>query len=105
RAGRPPEPVSVGLLRLASWRASRSGVADGLVHPLEWTPAPAETVVRALVEHVRDALADSGDLALVEESLARLLARGGGADLQRAALARTGELRSVVEEAVERTAS
>ncbi|MBC2878266.1 MULTISPECIES: glutamate--cysteine ligase [Streptomyces] len=105
RAGRPPEPVSVGLLRLASWRAAKSGVTDGLVHPLEWTPAPAETVVRALVDHVRDALADSGDLALVEESVARLFARGGGADLQRAAMARTGELPAVVKEAVERTAS
>ncbi|MEV4440165.1 glutamate--cysteine ligase [Streptomyces sp. NPDC049577] len=105
RAGLPPEPVSVGLLRLAMWRAAKSGVTDELVHPLEWTPAPARTVVRALVDHVRDALTESGDLAVVEESLDRLFARGGGASVQREILARTGALPAVVKEAVERTAS
>ncbi|MEU7136079.1 glutamate--cysteine ligase [Streptomyces sp. NPDC046261] len=104
-AGEPPAPATVGLLRLASWRAAKSGVSDRLVHPLRWTPAPARTVVRALVDHVHEALYDAGDLALVRESLERLLSGGGGAGRQRGTLARTGELRAVVADAVEHTVS
>ncbi|MBT2385187.1 glutamate--cysteine ligase [Streptomyces sp. ISL-11] len=105
RAGEPPAPATVGLLRLATWRAAKSGVSDHLVHPLTWVPAPAETVVKALSAHVHEALADAGDLELVRESLDRLLARGGGAGRQRETFTRTGDLRAVVTDAVERTAS
>ncbi|MBW1602706.1 glutamate--cysteine ligase [Streptomyces sp. JJ66] len=105
QAGEPPAPVTAGLLRLASWRAARSGLTDALVHPLTWTPAPAETVVRALVDHVRDALSDTGDLELVKDGLATLLQRGTGAHRQRTTHTRSGDLHTVVTDAVTVTLS
>lgn len=104
RAGEPPSSAPVGLLRLGAWQAARSGISGGLVHPLTWTPAPAEEVIGALVDHVTQALSDAGDLTLVKESLDRLLSLGGGAGIQRATHARTGDLRAVVNEAITRTA-
>jgi glutamate---cysteine ligase / carboxylate-amine ligase len=103
QAGEPPMPVSVGLLRLANWRAARSGVSGPLVHPLTWRPAPAETVAASLVDHIADALAESDDLALVKENLRRLLSRGGGAGVQRDTQEKTGDLRAVVRDAIMRT--
>ncbi|PJE97983.1 carboxylate--amine ligase [Streptomyces carminius] len=103
RAGEPPSPVGVGLLRLAAWRASRSGLIGDLVHPVTFKPAPAETVVGALVDHVAPALSDSGDLTLVREGVEELFRRGNGADVQRAVMEETGDLGAVVQEAVRRT--
>ncbi|GAA0477730.1 glutamate--cysteine ligase [Streptomyces sp. NPDC046215] len=103
RAGEPPAPVPVAVLRLAAWRAGRSGPAGPLVRPLTWAPASAETVAWALLEHVAAALSDAGDLEMAEELLNRLLSRGGGAAVQRAILDRSGDLRTVVREAVART--
>jgi glutamate---cysteine ligase / carboxylate-amine ligase len=68
-------------------------------------PAPAETVVRALFDHARDALEDTGDLAPAREAISTLLATGNGARVQRELLERTGNLRSVVTECVSRTQS
>lgn len=103
RAGEPTRTAPVGLLRLSAWRAARSGVSDQLVHPLTGTPAPAETVIAALVDHTAEALLDADDLTLVKESLNQLLRRGGGAGLQRDTYARTGDLRSVVTDAIAHT--
>ncbi|KOG73402.1 carboxylate--amine ligase [Kitasatospora aureofaciens] len=105
RAGEPPDSAGIGLLRLATWRAGRSGLSGRLVPPLTWTPAPAEAVVRALLDHVSEALEDIGDLALAKEGLDTLMGRGNGAQVQRELLARTGDLRSVVGECVRRTAA
>jgi carboxylate-amine ligase len=102
-AGEPPDAAGIGLLRLASWRAGRSGLDDQLVQPLVWTPAPVERVVRSLVDHVGEALDDTGDLGLVEERLAELLKRGSGARRQREVFERTGELGAVVKDCVKRT--
>ncbi|MEE1753200.1 glutamate--cysteine ligase 2 [Streptomyces sp. SP18CS02] len=101
--GEPPARHTVGMLRLAGWRAARSGLEDQLIHPLTMRPAPAEAVVHALFDHVRDALEDNGDLVLVQESLAELLKTGNGARVQRDVLKRTGSLRDVVAECVRRT--
>ncbi|SEG62662.1 carboxylate-amine ligase [Thermomonospora echinospora] len=103
RAGVPPAPVRTELLRSAMWRAGRSGLGGTLVHPGTWRPAPVETVVRALVEHVRPALEDAGDMADVRDLLKAPARRGNGARLQRAAYARTGRTAGVVADAVERT--
>ncbi|MDG9705991.1 glutamate--cysteine ligase [Streptomyces sp. DH37] len=104
RAGEPPAPVDVGLLRLAGWRASRSGLTGDLVHPATFRPAPAETVVGALLDHVGPALSDAGDLTLVKEGVEELFRRGNGAAVQRAVLTETGgDLSAVVAEAVRRT--
>lgn len=103
RSGEPLVPVRTELLRLASWRASRSGLAGELIHPVTERPAPAEVVVRALLEHVASALADADDLKVATELVERLLERGNGAALQRRVYAETGDLSAVVNAAVART--
>ncbi|UYQ66036.1 glutamate--cysteine ligase [Streptomyces peucetius] len=103
RAGLPPVPHGVGLLRLASWRAGRSGMEEQLIHPLTMRPRPAADVVGALVGHVRDALEDAGDVPLVEEAVAALPETGNGARFQRDVVKRTGSLREVVAACVRRT--
>jgi carboxylate-amine ligase len=103
RAGEAVPPDRVEMLRLASWRASRSGVADMLLHPLTGTPEPTGTVAKTLVDHVRDALDDAGDTPAVTELLADVLARGNGAIFQRNAYAEGGHLPAMIDSAAEVT--
>ncbi|MHC3470068.1 glutamate--cysteine ligase 2 [Streptomyces sp. 7R007] len=103
RAGREPLEHSVSLLRLAAWRAARSGIEDELLHPETMRRMPADAVVRALVDHVGDALADTGDLDRVRADVAALLGRGNGARVQRRLMERTGNLHEVVAECVRLT--
>jgi carboxylate-amine ligase len=103
RDGEPPARHGVALLRLAAWRAARSGLEDQLIHPVTMQPAPAEAVVRALFDHVRDALEESGDVLPAQEALAGLLKTGTGSRIQRELLRRTGSLREVVAECVRLT--
>ncbi|MFD0313011.1 glutamate--cysteine ligase 2 [Streptomyces flavalbus] len=103
RAGRAPVDHSVSLLRLADWRAARSGLTGELLHPATMRPAPAAQVVRDLVDHAAEALADSGDLDRARAGCAELLRRGNGARVQRELLERTESLRDVVVECVRHT--
>ncbi|MFE9119999.1 glutamate--cysteine ligase [Streptomyces sp. NPDC007172] len=103
RAGLPPVGHGVQLLRLAAWRAARSGLEGDLLHPLTMRPAPAPTVLRALLDHVQEALEDTGDLGWARRTTAGLLAHGNGALVQRALLAHTGSLGGVVAACVRRT--
>jgi carboxylate-amine ligase len=103
RAGEPAPDDPTPLLRLAAWRASRSGTDGDLVHPQEHVPRPAASVVEALLDHVRPALVASGDLRLVEQGLDRVLTRGTGARLQHQAEQARGRLADVVADATERT--
>ena len=98
--GRPVPDLRTELLRVATWRAGRSGLAGDLVHPATGRPAPAADVLGALADHVRPALADAGDERLVDDGLAALLRRGTGADWQRTLHADTGDLAAVVRAAV-----
>ena len=100
----PPPDVPSAVLRVAAWRAGRSGLGGDLVHPLTGRPAPAADVVGALVDHVRPALADAGDEQRVTDGLGRLLRRGTGADFQRRVHRDTGDLAAVVRAAVAVTA-
>ncbi|WP_426564428.1 glutamate--cysteine ligase [Angustibacter sp. McL0619] len=104
RAGLPAALVPTSLLRLAHWRASRSGLDDVLLDPCSGRPERASAVVAALLDHVREALDDAGDLAFVEKGLEDLLDRGPGALRQRAIHRRSGNLRDVVADAVRLTA-
>ncbi len=99
RAGVAPDPVRLELLRLAAWRAGRSGVDGMLLDPGSWCPAPAGDVLGRLVAHVTPALEEAGDLAPVRELLADVLGRGTGARAQRAA----GDPRAAAAMAVRRT--
>ena len=55
-------------------------------------------MLATLVDHVRPALTDNGDLDLVEERLADVLANGNGARRQREALERTNRISEVAAE-------
>ncbi|MGY1784480.1 carboxylate-amine ligase [Geodermatophilus sp. SYSU D00698] len=103
RAGVPAPRVRSELLRVAAWRAGRSGTTADLVHPRTGTPAPAADVVAALLEHVGPALAAGGDRQRVTDGVAAILERGTGADLQRRVHADTGDLTAVVRAAVQLT--
>jgi carboxylate-amine ligase len=104
RDGRPVPDVRPEIVRLAAWRAGRSGLSGELVDPRDGRPAPAAEVVGALLEHVRPALADAGDEQRVTDGVAALLRRGTGADLQRRVHEQTGDLAAVVRAAVAVTA-
>ena len=105
-AGRAPAPDPEwrdDLLRAAGWRASRYGLSGKLVDPRRLELVPARDAVATLVDHTRAALDGTGDLALVEDQVERLLARGNGATQQRRTFERTGSLAQVVADAVDRT--
>jgi carboxylate-amine ligase len=91
------------LARLATWRASRSGLSGVLVDVAARRAVPARVLVGRLVRHVRDCLEDDGDVAVVEELAAALLARGTGAARQREAHRRGGRLEDVVRLVADRT--
>ncbi|GGO93061.1 glutamate--cysteine ligase [Wenjunlia tyrosinilytica] len=103
RDDEPPSRHSVGLLRLATWQAGREGLDGQLIHPATMEPASAETVVRALFDHVRDALEDTDDLVPAQDALAEILKRGNGARTQRELLEQTGSLRDIVARCTLRT--
>jgi YbdK family carboxylate-amine ligase len=103
RAGETPDPVRADLMRLAMWRAGRSGLRDDLVHPCTRRAAPAREAVQALLGHVSPALDRSGDLDTVTGLLRGLLERGNGAQLQRADFTRTHDITAVVTNAVHHT--
>jgi carboxylate-amine ligase len=100
REGKPASPARTELMRLAAWRASRSGLDDTLLHPVTGKPEAATTVVGMLLDHCRDALADAGDAGIVAALLTDLLARGNGASFQRSAYRESGRLPEVINDAV-----
>jgi carboxylate-amine ligase len=103
RQGTPVRQVRAELLRLAAWRASRSGLDDVLIHPVSGLPAPAAAVAALLLEHVSDALADAGETGTVTDLLAAVMERGNGAAFQRNAYRRSGNLADVVSSAAAAT--
>ena len=102
RGGHGPQPRAE-LLRVASWRAARTGLTGDLLHPLTGRPAPAASVVRTLLEHVSPALEAAGDLDRVAARLDHLLVRGTGADVQRRWRDDGADDRDLVARVVERT--
>ncbi|SEO85682.1 carboxylate-amine ligase [Trujillonella endophytica] len=103
RDGVPAPGVRSELVRVAGWRAARSGIDAELVSPLDGRPAPAADVVAALLEHVRPALAEAGDEERVSAGVATILSRGTGAQEQRRVHVGTGDLTAVVRAAIEVT--
>lgn len=103
RDGRTLAPTRGELLRLARWRAGRSGMAGDLVDPGTGRPAPAASVLRDLYSHVRSALVDAGDDDAVSTRLDLVVRRGTGAEAQRKAYRESGRLADVVSDAVRRT--
>jgi carboxylate-amine ligase len=102
RADVPPPPVRTELLRLAAWRAARSGLDGDLLDPAG-RPAPAVQVIRKLVDYVRPVLHDQYELDIVEDLVAAVLKRGNGATAQRHIYRTSGRLADVVTHAVKCT--
>ncbi|MDX2702230.1 glutamate--cysteine ligase [Streptomyces sp. PA03-6a] len=102
--GCPVPADDVALLRLASWRASRSGLDGALLDPRTFRPASAHDVVESLVAHVEGALKDAGDLYTVRAGVDRLTSQGSGARRQRQVYAHGGAA-AVLRDAVRRTAA
>jgi carboxylate-amine ligase len=100
--GSPPE-LPQAVLRANLWRASREGVTGSTLHPVTGELGPVQSQVDDLVEYLRPVL--GGDLEFVKAGVARLREQGTGAARQRAAFARRGELRDVVDALVVTTAS
>ena len=103
RAGVPADTVPTSLLRLATWRASRSGVDDDLVHPVTRRPCPAATAVEALLEHVRGGYVDDGERDRVEAGVREILRRGNGATRQRRVMIHAGSCEAVLAELADMT--
>lgn len=103
QAGEPPLEVPIEMLRLANWRASKSGLGGDLVHPTTLRPAPAKVVLETLLDHVTPALTDAGELATVRDMLDSLVDRGTGADQQRRIFRQYNRLSDVVAHAIART--
>lgn len=103
--GEPPPAVPTSVLRLATWRAGRSGLGGELLDPVRGTPRPAREVVDDLLRHVRDALTDGGDDAAVAELVDDLLSRGSGALHQRRWVRENDNLGAMVLRMAELTAS
>lgn len=101
--GDPGPRVSGELLRAACWRAARDGWAARGPDPMSGRVIPVSEQTRRLIEHVRSALQDAGDIDRVAAFVRRLATRGCGADRQRAALARRGSYAGVVDDLVGRT--
>ncbi|MFE9928635.1 glutamate--cysteine ligase [Streptomyces sp. NPDC005533] len=101
--GQPAARIGTSLLRLASWRAGRSGLDGPLLHPETMRETSAEDAVDALYQHVREALKEQGDDERVREGIAYLHERGNGARTQRRLQAEGRALASVVTRCAEMT--
>lgn len=99
----PPARWRGDLLRAATWRAARHGLAGSLVDPRRRELVPARDALASLLDHCGPALQAAGDTDLVADGVERLLARGTGAVRQRAAYEAGGTLEAVVDDAVRRT--
>ncbi|MEU8266701.1 glutamate--cysteine ligase [Sphaerisporangium sp. NPDC049002] len=99
--GDPGPPLSAERLRVAYWRAARDGLDGHGVDPVSGGLRPAGDLLSGLLRHVRPALEETGDLAMVTHRLERLRVDGTGAARQRAAHDRRGRVADVVDHLVE----
>lgn len=86
--GREAAPLSPQVAAAAVWAAARHGLTGQLVDAGAETRRPAWSLVGELLEHVREPLAESGDLDEVETLLAALRTEGTGSVQQRAVAGR-----------------
>jgi carboxylate-amine ligase len=82
-AGVPAPRVDPKAISSALWAAARHGLRGPAIDPLSQTRTTVRRQLAALVQRVRPALAEFGELSAVTTGLADLFRRGTGADLQR----------------------
>ncbi len=103
QSGVPLDPLRPELLRAAHWRAARYGLEGELIDTQARRAAPASEVVHSLLAFTRPALEEAGDWDFVSAQTESVLARGNGAQRQRAVFARTGRMEDVVDYIVAET--
>ncbi|MFI6781365.1 glutamate--cysteine ligase [Micromonospora sp. NPDC050276] len=105
RAGVTAPPVRDCLVAAAHWRAAHDGLGGELIDLRAGGTRPAWALVDELMAVIAPALLRHGDLGYVLAQLARLRRDGTGATRQLRALARSGDLRAVIDDLVTRTAA
>jgi carboxylate-amine ligase len=99
-AGAPPPTIRHELLRAATWRAARAGLESELVDLYSDSGprlASPQSMVRTLLDRIRDPLEEAGDWAQVHALAEVALARGSAAARQRRAFGLRGEYQDVVD--------
>ena len=104
-AGTAAAAVPAELLRGAKWKAARFGLEGDLVDVKGGRSAPAAEVVERLLGMLRPALEEFGDWETVRGLVEETIERGNGAQRQREAFARRGDLDDVVDLIVAETGS
>ena len=102
-AGTAFRPPRSELLRGALWRAARSGLSGQLIDLDAVEAVPAAVLVERSLAHLRPVLEAHDEWDEVHRTLDRTVHLGTGADRQRAAFARSGDLRAVVDTLVAET--
>ncbi|GGM19861.1 MULTISPECIES: carboxylate-amine ligase [Micromonospora] len=102
-AGRPAVNTDHHLLVAAHWRAAHDGLEGSGVDLATGAVRPAWELFDALVDRLRPALAQHGDLDQVTGLIDGLRRHGTGAARQRAVFARTGRLTDVVADVAQQT--
>jgi carboxylate-amine ligase len=103
--GEPLAAVRPELLRAAKWRAARYGTEADLIDVEGGRAVPAVELIERLLAHLREALEEDGAWEEVGGLVRATLQRGNGAARQRAAFARAGSFRDVVDLIVAETAA
>jgi carboxylate-amine ligase len=103
RRGVPAEPVRPELLRAAKFFASRDGLKGKLIDVRARRAVPAVEAIDSLLDYLRPTLEVSGEWDEVSGLTRETIARGNGADRQRAAFARAGRFEDVVDLILEET--
>jgi carboxylate-amine ligase len=93
------------VMEAAVWRAGRYGLKGDLIAPTDLTCRPAAEVIDMLLDHVRVGLEVHDDLERVTAGVKAILARGNGADFQRAVYAETASEKAVVDAVARQAAS
>jgi carboxylate-amine ligase len=102
--GEPIKHARPELLRAAKWHAARYGLNGELIDVAARRAMSAAEAVDALLRFVQPALEETGEWDEVSSLVRQTLARGTGADRQRAVWAQTGRLEDVVDLIVKETA-
>jgi glutamate---cysteine ligase / carboxylate-amine ligase len=102
-AGAAPVEARPELVRVARWRAARYGLGGHLIDAAAGEEVPARVLVDRLLGRCRPDLEDSGEWDEVSAGVREVLARGNGADRQRAVFEQHGSFTEVVDFVVARS--
>ena len=97
------QAVRPELIRAATWRAARYGLAGELVDVEAGESRPAREVVDRFLARLRPALEEEGDWDEVSALVGEVVRNGTGAERQRRVLADAGDRRAVLDFIVKET--